>query len=429
MEEETYVQPTEGCSRRRGQTRTDPEKPSKCGVETKNKTTSSANHIRPNATNARTNCALVSRSRTSPRFWIAKHVWKIMMQDPNHVELISAIEDADFDRANEILANDHENIFVLPVGALQVTAFQMAAWQGRTELLEKLWEKGFHVNDVDRIGRSALYHAAHNGDSDVVSWILERGGYVDAQVGVHTCTNDMPNPTLTSCSVGRKLPLPVCWGRTPLHQAVKNNHADVVRLLVQGGANVNVKDERMITPLLLAGSAVNRDRNEEITKFVEIVRILVDANVFVNIIHPDTGTTALHHAAMLGSAEATRILLSNGAWPMFKCKSSGNTPLHIAASAGSIETLNALLRMMQPHNIDIRDQLNRTALHMAAYQGHRDCVRILVNHGGNLATVTKTGVTVIDAIFAHIPRPLAFLTDILDSCVRTTNYSPEKDEN
>jgi len=82
----------------------------------------------------------------------------------------------------------------------------------------------------------------------------------------------------------------VCWGRTPLHQAVKNNHADVVRLLVQAGANVDVKDERMITPLLLAGSAVNRDRAEEITKFVEIIRILVLANVFVNIIHPDTGT-------------------------------------------------------------------------------------------------------------------------------------------
>jgi len=44
----------------------------------------------------------------------------------------------------------------------------------------------------------------------------------------------------------------------------------------------------MITSLLLAGSAVNRDR-EEITE-VESVRILVLANVFVNIIHPDTGT-------------------------------------------------------------------------------------------------------------------------------------------
>lgn len=81
----------------------------------------------------------------------------------------------------------------------------------------------------------------------------------------------------------------MCWGRTPLHQAVKNNHADVVRILVEGGADVNVKDERLITPLLLAGSAVNRDDLNEMTKFVEIVRILVAAKVFVNIIHPDTG--------------------------------------------------------------------------------------------------------------------------------------------
>lgn len=81
----------------------------------------------------------------------------------------------------------------------------------------------------------------------------------------------------------------MCWGRTPLHQAVKNNHADVVRVLVKHGADVNVKDERLITPLLLAGSAVNRDDLKEMTKFVEIVKILVAAKVFVNIIHPDTG--------------------------------------------------------------------------------------------------------------------------------------------
>lgn len=81
----------------------------------------------------------------------------------------------------------------------------------------------------------------------------------------------------------------MCWGRTPLHQAVKNNHADVVRVLVEHGADVNAKDERLITPLLLAGSAVIRDDLKEMTKFVEIVKILVAAKVFVNIIHPDTG--------------------------------------------------------------------------------------------------------------------------------------------
>lgn len=69
------------------------------------------------------------------------------------------------------------------------------------------------------------------------------------------------------------------------------------------------------------------------------------------------GTTALHHAAMLDSAEATEILLSNGAWPMYKCKSSKSTPLHIVASTGSTETLMILLEAMLSYNIDTRDQV------------------------------------------------------------------------
>ncbi|XP_070171397.1 transient receptor potential channel pyrexia [Polyergus mexicanus] len=344
--------------------------------------------------------------------------------DPDRLALVLAIENGEFDGASEILARDSQNKYIHPVGALQVTALQVAAWQGRIDLLDQLYEKGARVNDVDKIGRSALYYAAHRGSIDVTEWILQRGGYVDAKTGIYSCTKDIPYISLTkSCFVGGKLPSPVCWGRTPLHQAVKNNHADVVRALVEHGADVNAKDERLITPLLLAGSAVNRDDLKEMTKFVEIVKILVAAKVFVNIIHPDTGTTALHHAAMLDSAEATKILLSNGAWPMYKCKSCRSTPLHIVASTGSTETLMILLEAMLSHNIDTRDQINRTALHRAAYRGHRECVRVLIEHGANLAATTKTGITVINAIFAHIPRPLAFITEILDSCVRTTNNS------
>lgn len=71
---------------------------------------------------------------------------------------------------------------------------------------------------------------------------------------------------------------------------MKNNHADVVRILVEdGGADVNAKDERMTTPLLLAGSAVNRDDRRQLIEFVEIVRILVAAQAFVNVFHLDTG--------------------------------------------------------------------------------------------------------------------------------------------
>lgn len=85
-----------------------------------------------------------------------------------------------------------------------------------------------------------------------------------------------------------QLPLPTCWERTALHQAVKYNHADVVHLLVQAGADVNAKDEHLVTPLLLAGSGMDRDDAQEMAKFVKIIKILSN-KAFVNIIHPDTG--------------------------------------------------------------------------------------------------------------------------------------------
>lgn len=66
-------------------------------------------------------------------------------------------------------------------------------------------------------------------------------------------------------------------------------------------------------------------------------------------------------------------------------------------------------------------QINRTPLHRAAYQGHHECVRILIDHGGNLGAETNTGITVIDAIFAHIPTPVLFLNDILSSRVKMSS--------
>lgn len=98
-----------------------------------------------------------------------------------------------------------------------------------------------------------------------------------------------------------QLPIPKCSQRTPLHEAVRNNHAEVVRLLVEADADVEAKGEDMITPLLLAGSGVNRNDPQGMERFVEIMKILVSKkwtsnssrHQFINIIHPHTGTSRL----------------------------------------------------------------------------------------------------------------------------------------
>lgn len=67
-------------------------------------------------------------------------------------------------------------------------------------------------------------------------------------------------------------------------------------------------------------------------------------------------------------------------------------------------------------------QIGQTALHRACYQGHRECARVLIDHGGYLSAETKNGVTVIDVVFAHMPGPISFLTDIMDTRVRFIDH-------
>lgn len=67
-----------------------------------------------------------------------------------------------------------------------------------------------------------------------------------------------------------QLPVPECWGRTPLHQAVKSGNPKCVLLLIEGGAKVNAKDEKGTTPLLLAGAGVVPDNIKGINKYERI---------------------------------------------------------------------------------------------------------------------------------------------------------------
>ncbi|CAK9830093.1 Transient receptor potential channel pyrexia [Anthophora retusa] len=339
----------------------------------------------------------------------------------DHVTFITSIENDDVETAVRVFTHKFDKKFLQPVGVLRVAAVQLAAWQGRVELLELLYEHGANLSVTDKIGRCALFHAAHRGNCEVVKWLLEHGASVQNRVGIDSCSRKISATFLSPSFIGRNLPTPECWGRTPLHQAVKNNHSEVVRILVSAGANVNAQDEHGITPLLLAGSTVVPENSNELYKYNEIIEILVTEKASTNIVHPDTGTTALHSAAVLGSSTATKKLLDGGAWPLYRCKSTGSTPLHLAASIGSIETLSILLESIPPGYVDIRDNINRTPLHRASYQGHSECVQKLINHGGNLAAETKTGVTVVDAIFAHIPTPVFFLKNILDSRVRSNS--------
>jgi ankyrin repeat protein len=113
--------------------------------------------------------------------------------------------------------------------------------------------------------------------------------------------------------------------RTPLHQAVLGNSVGLVGLLIEAGADVNAKDAHGFTPLHFAAQEY----------MPEIARILVGKGADVNACDED-GNSVLWRAVFssAGRDEIARFLVENGARDDLANR-EGVTPRDLAERVGS----------------------------------------------------------------------------------------------
>lgn len=109
-----------------------------------------------------------------------------------------------------------------------------------------------HLSDVDINGHTAFHTALINGRQSIVTFLLEckPSAVEDAFAGTsHELTPEF-------LLEGK----PLRW-RRPLHHALKFGlfQGDMYRILVAEGANVNSKDSRGRTPLMVARTHKNAD--------------------------------------------------------------------------------------------------------------------------------------------------------------------------
>src|SRR5690606_14916341 len=107
-------------------------------------------------------------------------------------------------------------------------------------------------------------------------------------------------------------------GQNALMWAAGEGHADVVRLLLARGANVNARSKSGFTPLLFAvrGAAI------------DALTLLLDHGANPNDLAPD-GTSALNVAIVNAFYEAAAVLLDRGAEP--NLPDARASPLHTIA--------------------------------------------------------------------------------------------------
>jgi ankyrin repeat protein len=233
------------------------------------------------------------------------------------------------------------------------TAISFAAQQGDTDSIPILLEAGANVNDVaPKSGLTPILIASAMGRTKAAVLLLDKGadpnvvaanGYTPlhlaakrkgsvALVSALLAHKANPNVRLTAKKTIETVNNVILNGATPLALACDINSFDVVKALVEGGADVLIPTEENTTPVMMAAGAAiyaTRPRSpEERALAVKTVRFLVEHGAAVNGAG-QFGWTAVHSAAYMGLNDVIEYLAGKGANLDAKDE-FGQTPLSIA---------------------------------------------------------------------------------------------------
>ncbi|XP_014316121.1 ankyrin repeat domain-containing protein 17 isoform X7 [Myotis lucifugus] len=222
------------------------------------------------------------------------------------------------------------------------TPLSLAASGGYVNIIKILLNAGAEINSRtgSKLGISPLMLAAMNGHTAAVKLLLDMGSDINAQIETNR------NTALTlACFQGR---------------------TEVVSLLLDRKANVEHRAKTGLTPLMEAASG----------GYAEVGRVLLDKGADVNAPPvPSSRDTALTIAADKGHYKFCELLIGRGAHIDVRNK-KGNTPLWLAANGGHLDVVQLLVQASA--DVDAADNRKITPLMAAFRKGHVKVVRYLV---------------------------------------------------
>ncbi|XP_023196296.1 ankyrin-3-like isoform X4 [Xiphophorus maculatus] len=258
-----------------------------------------------------------------------------------------------------LLQNDHNadvesKMMVNRTTESGFTPLHIAAHYGNINVATLLLNRGAAVDFKARNDITPLHVASKRGNTNMVRLLLERGARIDAR------TKD---------------------GLTPLHCGARSGHEQVVEMLLNRGAPIMSKTKNGLSPLHMATQGDH----------LNCVQLLLHHEVPVDDVTNDY-LTALHVAAHCGHYKVAKVILDKKANPNAKAL-NGFTPLHIACKKNRLKVMELLLK----HGASIQavTESGLTPIHVAAFMGHENIVHQLINHGASPNTNNVRGETAL----------------------------------
>ncbi|KAK7142512.1 hypothetical protein R3I94_012002 [Phoxinus phoxinus] len=258
-----------------------------------------------------------------------------------------------------LLQNDHNadvesKMMVNRTTESGFTPLHIAAHYGNINVATLLLNRGAAVDFMARNDITPLHVAAKRGNGNMVKLLLDRGSKIEAK------TKD---------------------GLTPLHCGARSGHEQVVEMLLDRGAPILSKTKNGLSPLHMATQGDH----------LNCVQLLLQHNAPVDDVTNDY-LTALHVAAHCGHYKVAKVIVDKKANPNAKAL-NGFTPLHIACKKNRVKVMELLLK----HGASMQavTESGLTPIHVAAFMGHENIVKQLTHHGASPNTTNVRGETAL----------------------------------
>jgi ankyrin repeat protein len=265
-----------------------------------------------------------------------------------------------------------------------------ASMYGDLKKVKLLLDQGADVNEKGEYGRTPLMYAASGESPDcleIMKLLLKNKADVSAR-------NEGDDDAFTEAITTSLWKIPIeryklliehgynvnsfktkySHGQTPLMWACYCGKSEVVKLLVESGADVNQKDKNDETAIISAMQGNNKD-------FPEIVDYLIDHGADPNS-KSQFGHTPFLYAVEKGYIQLAQKLILKGVDIEQTDSYEKETGLISAAYKGKEEMVTFLIT--QKANIEAADRRGNTALLHAAFKGHLPIVKKLLEKGAKI---------------------------------------------
>ncbi|ELU17946.1 hypothetical protein CAPTEDRAFT_27268, partial [Capitella teleta] len=166
-------------------------------------------------------------------------------------------------------------------------------------------------------------------------------------------------------------------GLTPLHIACSAGNRCMIKFILDGHyTDIDRRDNHGNSPLNFSILNVVDQKTLD-----EIMDLLIQYGADVNVVD-EKGNTSLHTICMNGKLNAAKKLLGKHDADVNIPDVNGITPLHFASNGGHIHIVEWLIE----HKADLNTRNNKmnTPLHEAIYKRHRAIVNILIKSGADV---------------------------------------------